>query len=113
MNKKITFDAKLMLKDDEAVFFGPGVATLLEAIDKIGNVKDAAMSMDLSYTKAWAMLKNTKRGIGVDAVRRIKGGADGGSATLTDDGKRLLLHYRAFEEKANKLLKEVFDKEFK
>lgn len=113
MNKKMTFEAKLMLKDEEDIFFGPGVANLLEAIDEMGNVKDAALSMGLSYTKAWTMLKNTKRGIGVDAVKRIKGGADGGSATLTEEGKNLLREYRAFEKKANKMLEAIFEKEFK
>lgn len=108
MNNEITFGIKIMLKDKEDVFFGPGVAELLRAIEKTGNVKDAAATMNLSYTKAWTMLKNTKRGLGTDVVISKKGGTNGGSAYLTEEGKKLLRSYERFEEEAKVELEETF-----
>lgn len=108
MNNKITFGIKIMLQDDEDIFFGPGVAELLRAIERTGNVKEAAATMKLSYTKAWTMLKNTKRGIGEDAVVSKKGGIGGGYAYLTDAGKELLERYEQFEAKAHAELEETF-----
>ncbi len=113
MNKEITFGIKLVLKEDEDIFFGPGVAELLRAIEKTGNVKDAAATMKLSYTKAWTMLKNTKRGLGADAVISKKGGINGGFAYLTEEGKKLLSSYEKFEEEAKKALKTTFIECFK
>ena len=108
MNKEITFGIKITLKDNENIFFGPGVAELLRAIEKTGNVKDAAATMNLSYTKAWAMLRNAKKGMKADAVISRKGGINGGSAYLTDEGKKLLEKYERFEKEDKKELEATF-----
>ena len=108
MNKKITFGLKLMLSDDDSAFFGPGSAELLRRIERTGNVKEAASEMGLSYTKAWTIIRNAKRGIGADAVKSCKGGIGGGSAALTEEGRRLLESYLRFEEESKALLEESF-----
>lgn len=36
-------------------FFGKGIAELLELVDKYGTIQKACKSMDMSYSKAWAM----------------------------------------------------------
>ena len=109
MNTEISFGFKLILKgSDNEPFFGPGVATLLRAIDQTGNVKEAVASMGLSYTKAWTMLRNTKKGIGTDAVLSSKGGVNGGKAELTEAGRELLMRYEEFESRSGMLLNDAF-----
>lgn len=113
MNTEITFENKLMLRDDNGVFFGPGSAELLEAIDKTGSVRSAASTMGLSYTKAWTIIRNAQKGIGEELVLSVKGGAGGGNARLTDEGKKLLKGYKSFSKKAQTALEKAFIRSFK
>ncbi len=108
MNNRISFGFKLMLSDADSAFFGPGSAELLRKIDKTGNVKEAASEMGLSYTKAWTIIRNAKRGLGTDAVKSSKGGINGGSAMLTEEGRKLLECYERFERESKALLEESF-----
>lgn len=112
MNTEKTFAYKLMLKSGDEIFFGPGVADLLEAIDKEGNVKDASNQMGLSYTKAWKMLKNASQATGRDVIKSEKGGNGGGKAFLTDEGRELLNRYRAFEEMCKSAIESSFRRAF-
>ena len=110
---KITFANKLMLKKDDVVFFGPGVAELLEDIEETGSVRNASAKMGLSYSKAWMMIKNASTGLGYEIVNRTKGGiGGGGSATLTKAGKEILTRYRAFEADCNKEISLLFGRYF-
>lgn len=113
MNIKITFANKLMLKKDDTVFFGPGVAELLEDIEETGSVRNASEKMGLSYSKAWMMIRNASAGLGAEIVNRTKGGiGGGGSATLTEAGKDILARYRSFEADCNKEIGILFGRYF-
>ena len=113
MNTKITFANKLMLKKDDFIFFGPGVAELLEDIEETGSVRNASAKMGLSYSKAWMMIRIASTGLGAEIVNRTKGGiGGGGSATLTDEGRELLKRYRAFESECNSEISAVFRRYF-
>ena len=104
MNARLT----LKLTDiDGTPFFGPGVAELFSLIEKTGSVRHAAEEMNLSYSKAWKMIRGTERAIGKEAVIRIQGGKGGGMAQLTESGKHLLKSFRALENDVGNYLQTV------
>ncbi len=82
---------------NQNVFFGPGIYNLMVEISKTGSVREAAKSMELSYSKAWKILNAAESEIETKLVVRKHGGKDGGKASLSDEGKRLLERYAEFE----------------
>ena len=41
----------------DAKCFGPGVARLLHAVQRLHSLRAAALSMDMAYSKAWTVIK--------------------------------------------------------
>ena len=106
------FAVKFVISEGDNGFFGPGVRDLFLNIDSENSVKAACEKMDLSYSKAWKMIRNVEKAMGQPAVERTHGGADGGSAKLTAAGKKLLQCYLDFEKKGNEALCGVFRDSF-
>lgn len=81
---------KVRLGEDGFWYFGPGVSDLLKYIDTYGSVASAALNMDLSYSKAWKIIKDSEKGFGVPLVERSTGGKGGGKAVITDYARRMI-----------------------
>lgn len=106
----VTAKVKLTLCTDER-FFGPGVCELLEGIRETGSIQAAAARMEMSYTKAWKILKRAEEEMGVDLITRVTGGKNGGSSTLTKAGETAVRAFREMEGRletyARELMKEI------
>ena len=81
---------------------GPGMAQLLERIDKLGSIRKAAISMDMSYRKAWLLVHSVQQTFGGPVVTTEIGGSSGGGARLTDLGRKLVKTFREIEEVATR-----------
>src|SRR6266403_1974943 len=79
------------------IALGPGKVELLEHIGRTGSLRKAAAAMDMSYMRAWMLIRTMNRCFKKPVVETMRGGADGGSATLTDTGKAALAVYRRME----------------
>ncbi len=90
---------KIRIGEEGNYFYGPGVAALLKNIESCGSVRQAAAAMELSYSKAWHMIKNSEEGFGRSLVVRNVGGKGGGRAMLTEDGRRVMDLFFSLEEK--------------
>lgn len=66
--------------------FGPGVAMLLERVDRLHSLRSAAMDMDMAYSKAWTILRNAEKCLGFKLISSTTGGRHGGGAVLTPEG---------------------------
>lgn len=73
--------------------FGPGVATLLHRVEERRSLRAAASSMDMAYSKAWRIIRTAEEGLGISLLDSTVGGHNGGGATLTTAGRRLLSAY--------------------
>lgn len=107
MERKIRPRLKVQLVGTEP-FFGPGVRTLLEWIREEGSVRDACEKMGLSYSKGRKMLERAERELGYTIVERSPGGRNGGSASVSDAGLRLLLQYERFEKELTEAAEEKY-----
>ena len=45
--------------------FGPGARELLRCVDETGSLSQGAKKMGMSYSKAWRMVGEIERGLGV------------------------------------------------
>lgn len=85
--------SKVWLEKDGKLFMGWGRATLLDRIDKLGSISAAAKSMKLAYRNAWLWVEAMNRLSGKPLVEKATGGARGGYARLTDEGRRIVNEY--------------------
>lgn len=93
-------------------FFGPGVARLLEQIERTGSVRLACEQVGMSYSKGWKILGNAERELGYAIVIRKQGGKNGGAASLTPAGQQLLERYNAYERECREAVGHIFNRYF-
>lgn len=96
----------------EALFFGPGPATLLRLIDETGSVRTACVRMKLSYSKGWQILNLLEEELGAQVIDRRPGGQEGGSSILTGLGRDLLHRYEELASEGQKQVNRLFDRIF-
>ena len=84
----------------EAEMIGPGKAELLERIDRCGSIAAAGREMGMSCKRAWQLIGTLNAMFREPVVDSTRGGPGGGGAVLTEAGRTVLRHYRAFEADA-------------
>lgn len=98
--------------DSNGKAFGDGPYRLLRLIDRIGSLHKAAKEMNMSYRKAWLVLKAMEERLGFLLLDRRVGGVSGGGSMLTEEARRFLDRYEAFHEEADRALQEIYRKYF-
>ncbi len=111
MKKELHAVLSLRLFTDQKCF-GPGVAELLRRVDEHHSLRAAAQSMEMAYSKAWAITKAAEEGLGFKLLTSTTGGKGGGGAMLTDEARKMLEAYERCYEKlcayGNELIAEEF-----
>ena len=90
---KVQIRAKVWLEIRGEVALCRGKAALLSEIRKLGSIRQAARSLQMSYRRAWEYVREIEEGVRVPVVARQAGGVRGGGAVLTPDGEKLLTRY--------------------
>ncbi len=80
---------------------GPGKVALLEAIARDGSISAGGRALRMSYRRAWELVEELNRSLGVAVVATAAGGAGGGGARLTEAGAVMVAEYRALEQAAS------------
>ena len=78
---------------------GAGKIALLEAIDQTGSISAAGRRHAMSYRRAWLLVEELNRIFASPLVAARHGGAKGGGAELTEEGRRIVALYRSAEAK--------------
>ena len=84
---------------------------LLNVINEIGSIKEAAGKLDISYRKAWGIIQKMEEELGFSLVNRIRGGSQGGKTTLTEDGLKLIHAHKELRIEFDKAI-HVYTKKF-
>lgn len=107
----LSYDMRLRVSRTERAF-GPGVAELMEQVEKTGSLSGGCKSMKMAYSKGWKILKRAEEDLGFLLVQGNRGGNNGGKTVLTPEGKAFLERYRAFEREVRKSADAAFQKYF-
>ncbi len=83
--------------------FGKGSYQLLKLVEELGSIRKASEKMGMSYRHAWGIIKEIEKNLNMRIVITQRGGRNGGSTQLTDEGIKLIKEY----ERYNKLFKHV------
>jgi molybdate transport system regulatory protein len=101
---------KLYLVNQEGEkFMGIGVLWLLKQVEQTGSLRSAASAMGISYSKAYAMVRNLEKQLGMAVVDRRRGGASHEGSSVTEFGRQFIVLYDRFQGKAKALLQEPFE----
>jgi molybdate transport system regulatory protein len=79
-------------------FFGEGPCRLLRGIQECGSLRAAASKMNLSYSKAIAMVNRAEEALGFSLTEKQIGGKGGGGSVLTPEAISFLEKYEAYRE---------------
>src|SRR6266436_5294685 len=79
------------------IALGPGKVDLLKHIQSSGSILKAAKAMNMSYMRAWKLLKTTESCFKQPLVTKSRGGKGGGNARLTEAGEKALALYEQME----------------
>ena len=87
--QKLHYKVMMCLLGDKRAF-GPGVAELLDGVRRHGSLQGAARDMNMSYSKAWTIMRDAESIWGFPLIRRYVGGKDGGRSVLTKQADIIL-----------------------
>ena len=91
-----------------ACSLGPGKIELLETIEQMGSLRQAAQTLGMSYRRAWLLLDALNRSFSEPAAVASVGGQGGGGARLTAFGGELIKRYRAAAKNIEALARTEF-----
>lgn len=98
---------KLFLETENGEgLFGDGRFLLLRKIDESGSIRQASRELSRGYRKAWEDINRVEEKMGRKLVIRSRGGSGGGSARLTDFGRRMV---EAWEQYRREVCREAED----
>jgi molybdate transport system regulatory protein len=99
-----TARASVWIEKDGELFIGGGRAMLLEKLEKLGSIAAAARSMNLTYRNAWLWIDAMNRLSPSPLVEKMTGGAGGGHAQLTDEGRKAIADYKKLRARLSKII---------
>jgi len=88
---------------------GPGRVELLGHIHRRGSISAAAKKMNMSYRRAWSLVRDMNEVAGEPLVQVAAGGAKGGGASLTTGGKEALEFYQRIVDRLGRAAAEGSD----
>jgi molybdate transport system regulatory protein len=88
---------------------GEREARLLEAVERVHSIKDAASEAGISYRTAWSAIQEMEQALGRPVVASRAGGPGGGSTTLTDECRRLLEMYQDLRRRLEEALQATWN----
>ena len=89
---------RLRFPDSGPDAFGPGKAELLRHIAATGSIAEAAAQLEMSYNRAWTLVRSMNTLFRGPLVNSIRGGGSGGGASLTPLGEQVLQLYTRMED---------------
>ena len=102
---------RIRIVDDEGtIVLGPGKADLLDAIARTGSIRAAASELDMSYMRAWTLVKTMNAAFRSPLVEKERGGAAQGGAQLTASGEKVLQLYRKMVQNAARAAEPMWKK---
>jgi molybdate transport system regulatory protein len=88
---------------------GDREARLLNAVDRVRSIKDAAAEAGISYRTAWSAIQQLEQALGRPMVVSRAGGPGGGATTLTDECRQLLTLYQDLRRRLEEILARAWD----
>lgn len=81
---------RIWFENDEGWGFGLGLVEILQAVDRTGSIKNAAIELGRSYRHVWSRIKEAEAALGRPLAMTTVGGRGTRRAELTDAARVLI-----------------------
>lgn len=98
--------------ENDNKFFGEGPCRLLHGVEQTGSLHQAAISMNMAYTKALSIMRQAEESLGFPLTTKKIGGVGGGGSTLTTEAKEFLHDYETYRDKCITTNRQIYDEVF-
>ena len=98
--KSVSLRPRFRIYSGKEIAIGPGKVDLLAAIAKTGSIQKGAESLEMSYMRAWKLVRTMNECFRSPLVEAIRGGKTKGGARLTPLGQNILSLYLELEKKS-------------
>lgn len=112
LSRNIEVRSKVWLEDRGAPLMGAGRAELLRAVERGGSINAAAKELGMDYRKAWGLIDSMEKRLKFKLVIRRRGGSGRGTS-LTDECRKLLDLYEAFDASSQGMTDRRFEEIFR
>ena len=109
--QNMTCSVRVRLKKKN-YFFGLGVLEILQLVEKTNSLQTAAATMEMSYSKAWKIVRAAEQELGFKLMDRRVGGVGGGGSQLTERGKDFVDRFERFSDETYEAAEQLFQKHF-
>jgi molybdate transport system regulatory protein len=92
--------------------FGKGPYDLLVGVKETGSLLESAKNINMSYNKAFTLIKAIEKRLGYKLIESKVGGVGGGGSKLTPEAEMLMTKYTQFMEECETCLDKIFHKYF-
>jgi len=107
---------KLWLEKNGEKYFGDGPCDILQRVDRLGSLRQAAEEINMSYSQAWQLITELEKKLGFKLLDKQAGGRSGGGSKLTVKGRTITETYASFRREAEGILSKLegkwFDRDF-
>jgi molybdate transport system regulatory protein len=101
---------RIWINTPEGKLVGKGRIELLEKIQQFGSIRQAALTMKMSYRQAWQLIDEMNRYAKTPLVISSRGGKGGGSAIVTEKGQQLITLFNTISIRFQKFLDQQSEK---
>lgn len=100
--------AKIWLETDNGkLLLGEGRLDIFRAVERTGSLSAAARELGMSYRAVWGKVRSTEKRLGVRLIETEAGGHDRGGTRLTDEGRRFVEQFEAFDREARSAIDQL------
>ncbi|MDB6020739.1 MAG: LysR family transcriptional regulator [Pedosphaera sp.] len=99
-NQKPQLKPRLRVVCGENIALGPGKVELLALLLETNSLNEAARRLDMSYMRAWKLVKMMNACFREPVAIAVRGGKTGGGMKITETGRRALALYQEMETTA-------------
>jgi len=108
--KDIKLDYKIWLAGSSGNgILGDGKWRMLKLIAEKGSLKAACDELGYTYRRTWGNIKKIEDFFGFALLEKQRGGAEGGSMSLTEEGKLLVKAFDRFHSDADAVIQKGFN----
>jgi len=98
--------------DNGGKAFGEGPYLLLVRVAEMGSLRQAAAELDMSYNKAWHVVREMEGRLGFRLLERRVGGPAGGGSHLTPQARDLVTRWERLVREADADMAELYQRHF-
>jgi len=107
---KVQITGTIWLDKAEKVFLGSDRIELLEKIQALGSITQAAKAVGISYKTAWEIVDAMNNLADKPLVVRLTGGKGGGGTHLTPEGQKVISSFKIVQEEHKTFLNNIAHK---